>query len=623
MAQQVNVQISIEGERITPFSNITISQDIHRHHAFEIMLPTDAFAHTGMAMLQESKRYMGKECHIRFGAGIFTSRQSDNEFVGLVTEISLARHSNGERQIMLRGHSPTILMDGNPQSRSFTEMNVGEIAESMLEQIPHTLKSEISPITSKLIPYIVQYNESNYSFMQRIAAHYGEWCFYDGEQLIFGELPRGNVIELPLVQDLFNLEFTFKLLPVNFKAYAYNYAEHETYQSKASSITVNHLDEFGQFALDESARFYSQEASFATMHPVARQQELDDLVASRKSSYSRNMVMMSGNSDNPYLNVGKEINISGTLAQEQDYGRYIITSLSHSISGTYSYQNSFEAIPSELESPPSPPVAYPVGEPQVALVTDNKDPEKFGRIRVQFSWDNDNQTPWIRIVQPHAGKGTQGELHGTFFIPEIGDEVMVGFEDHHPDKPFVFGSVFHGKDAPTAWNNDGNTYKIIKTRNGNQIHLIDEGSKEKIRIFHTNSDDPVNEICLDMEAEGKITIMTKGTLDISAKNINITAEENIDVTAGKNFSLSTGENTDITASKNMRFTAGKEWSTKAQAMKATAAQKHETTTAELTVNASANVTLQAGANAKLVGGANTDVQGGAMASVQAPLVKIN
>ena len=70
---------------------------------------------------------------------------------------------------------------------------------------------------------------------------------------------------------------------------------------------------------------------------------------------------------------------------------------------------------------------------------ENADPENLGRIRVQFPWQPTAYSPWIRIAQPHSGANK-----GFHFIPELGEEVMVGFEGSNVEMPFVMGSLYNG-----------------------------------------------------------------------------------------------------------------------------------------------------------------------------------
>ncbi|WP_225000336.1 type VI secretion system Vgr family protein [Cesiribacter sp. SM1] len=621
MAQHVEVNITIEGEEITPFSLISISQDIHHHHVFEVVLPVDAFENSSRGILEQSKGYIGKSIIIRFGPHLFERRHADNQFIGLITNIGVSRSGNGERQIVIRGNSPTIMMDGNGQCRSFTQKSLQDIANAMLEKVPRSLESHIGPQFGGTIPYVVQFNESNWAFLKRMAARYGEWCYYDGAKLVFGKLPQGTVVDLPFGEDLFNFEFDLRLLPTNGKAVAYNYLESKAYEGTTASAAVSDLDDFGKFALDQSSRIYSQEPVFASADVVVQQQELDDILLQQKASSARNMVVATGDSDNPHLNVGTVINITGEGVHEQDYGRFIITSVTHSISGTYSYSNGFTAIPAENQSPPAPAIRKPVGDIQPALIIDNADPEGLGRVKAQFYWQPaPESTPWIRVANTMAGNG-KSNVHGFYFTPEVGDEVMVGFEDNNPDKPFVMGSVYHKKVAPSEWKDSSNQIKVIRTRNGNQIYLFDKDGKEEIKILNKDVGDPTNIISLSMDGEGKITIETKGELVMKAKSIQMDADEGIKITSGKATEMKAQE-LSVKTDQNIKMDAG-------QGIKTSSSQATEMKAMELKVDADMAINMKCqqmkleSSMAQLKAAANLDIDGGAMASVKAAIIKLN
>ncbi|GAA4439737.1 hypothetical protein GCM10023188_36270 [Pontibacter saemangeumensis] len=627
MAQHVDVQINIEGEQLLPFSSISISQDIHQHHAFEVVLPVDALENSSRGFLQQSKEYIGKTIIIRFGSKLFEKKYPDNQFIGLVTNIGVSRSGNGERQVIVRGSSPTVLMDGNGQCCSFSQKTLQEIANAALEKVPRSLETEVSPMNGTAIPYAVQFNESNWAFLQRMAASYGEWCFYDGTKLVFGKLPKGDVIDLPFGEDLFSFEFDLHLLPINSKAIAYNYLENEVYESAASSASVEDLDEFGKFALDQSAKIFSQEPAYATRNVVVQQQELDEVLTVQKSASARSMVIATGDSDNPHLNVGTVVNITGEAVNEQDYGRFIVTSVVHHISGSYSYSNDFTAIPVENQSPPPAPVRRPQGEIQPAVIIDNVDPEGLGRVKAQFYWQKaPESTPWIRVANTMSGNG-KSAVHGFYFTPEIDDEVMIGFEDNNPDKPFVMGSVYHKKVAPSEWKDSNNNFKVIRTRNGNEIYLSDKDGKEEIRIINKDTGDPTNMIALSMEGSGKITIQTKGDLVMKAKSIEMTANEGIKITSGKATDMKAQE-LSVKANQGIKLTSGQATEIKAMDMKVNAdnainlkgqQMSLESTTTKLKASAQLNIEgAQASVKSQML-----QIDGGAQASVKAGIIRLN
>ncbi|MEN2721151.1 phage baseplate assembly protein V, partial [Capnocytophaga sputigena] len=148
-------------------------------------------------------------------------------------------------------------------------------------------------------------------------------------------------------------------------------------------------------------------------------------------------------------------------------------------------------------------------------VMDNNDPKGLGRVRVQFIWQEkyQAQTPWIRVVQPHAGADK-----GFYFIPEIGEEVLVDFEDQNAERPFVIGANYNGKEF-SKYHTAGNDKKVIHTRSGTKIILNDaEGS-----VF---IEDPSGNTYL-MDGQGNINVS-------APKNISFTAGENVNIKAGTN-----------------------------------------------------------------------------------------
>ncbi|MCK4734088.1 MAG: hypothetical protein KAT65_16670, partial [Methanophagales archaeon] len=120
----------------------------------------------------------------------------------------------------------------------------------------------------------------------------------------------------------------------------------------------------------------------------------------------------------------------------------------------------------------------------IGLVTNNEDDEKRGRVKVEFPWrGNSNESNWARVATVMAGKD-----RGTFFLPEVDDEVLVAFDRGDINHPYVIGSLWNGVDTPPETNADGkNNIRKIKSRSGHEIIFDDnhKQKKEKIEI-HTN-----------------------------------------------------------------------------------------------------------------------------------------
>ena len=146
----------------------------------------------------------------------------------------------------------------------------------------------------------------------------------------------------------------------------------------------------------------------------------------------------------------------------------------------------------------------------IAIVTNNKDPEKLGRIKVKFPWLSEKEeSPWARILTPMAGND-----RGMYFLPEINDEVLVAFEQGNMNVPYILGALWNGKDKPPAQNDDGkNNKKMIKSRSGHQIILDDTKDKEKVIIQDKTGN---NQILIDSK-ENKMNIKVEKILLLKLK----------------------------------------------------------------------------------------------------------
>jgi uncharacterized protein involved in type VI secretion and phage assembly len=158
----------------------------------------------------------------------------------------------------------------------------------------------------------------------------------------------------------------------------------------------------------------------------------------------------------------------------------------------------------------------------LGIVTNNQDPEQVGRVKVKFPWLMDSdESYWARVATLMAGKD-----RGTFFLPEVGDEVLVAFDHGDINHPYVIGALWNGVDTPPETNADGkNTIRTIKSRSGHAIRFDDndEQKQEKLEI-KTNAGHTI--VLDDSAGKEKIEIKDKTgnnkiTIDSVQNSINI------------------------------------------------------------------------------------------------------
>jgi uncharacterized protein involved in type VI secretion and phage assembly len=168
----------------------------------------------------------------------------------------------------------------------------------------------------------------------------------------------------------------------------------------------------------------------------------------------------------------------------------------------------------------------------IAVVTQNKDPDKLCRVKVRFPWhDKPTESYWARLATPMAGAG-----RGLVLIPEVDDEVLVAFEREDMRFPIVLGALWNGKDKPP------NDKRILQSRKKHYL-LFDDGAKGVVELFHEKGrkitftddgiamdDDKGNSVKIDSNA-GSITIEARGALKIKGASITIEATGTLDVKA--------------------------------------------------------------------------------------------
>lgn len=163
----------------------------------------------------------------------------------------------------------------------------------------------------------------------------------------------------------------------------------------------------------------------------------------------------------------------------------------------------------------------------IGIVTNNKDPEKLGRVKLKIPVRlGEKETDWARVASLMAGNDK-----GVYFLPEVGDEVLVIFNEGDIRQPFVIGSLWNNKEKPPQANENGkNEIKQIKSRVGHEITISDNDSEGFIEIKTKNG----NVVKIYDEGNGKIELKDKSgankiLIDGDGKTIDIASDSSINV----------------------------------------------------------------------------------------------
>jgi type VI secretion system secreted protein VgrG len=567
MAKLVKTTIHINGIEIKQFHQFSLNQGIFAHHTFKLVCPAEVLDDIKSTPLSKSKNLIGTSFKIKIEN--FEGSTTPLQFLGLVTQVEAAKYNGHSGDVIVSGYSPTILMDNAPHCKSWEDKTINNIANDVFTNFPKDLPAPtIQSAYSNPLAYTVQYKETAWQFMNRIAASYGEWFFYNGENVVLGPL-KSTTAELTYGSNLSHLSMALQLRPGNFSQVAYDYINTATYEASPEDIKQKAgLNDLGNHGYTKSDDF------FKTITPpkvynanfVNNQEQLNHMTNTRAAAQASNLVRFNGASTHFGVQLGNAVSV------DNNHGSYTIIEVTHNCNGIGNYSNEFIAIPETIKVPPATNYAEPHSETQSAIVTDNFDEQGLGRIRVRLKWMTQSEkTPWIRMMMPHAGGGK-----GAFFIPEKDEEVIVAFENNNPTKPFVLGTLYNSSQS-NGFSNTGNDIKTIETRSGTKLRMNDaEGS-----VF---VEDPSGNTWF-MDGKGNISVNAPG-------NINMTAGLNINMTAGINIASSAGMNMVDNAGVMISQTAGADYRLMAENIFKTAIENITTEASSASKNATNNITIQ-------------------------------
>ncbi|MFC3758646.1 type VI secretion system Vgr family protein [Chryseobacterium tructae] len=526
----VKLDIVIEGKMIKHFKHFRLQQSVKKHHNFELTLAHDTLDGVQNHDLEEAQQFLGKRLTVVFKYKDVEG-SPERTFVGVITKVGFSQENHSLGNIVLKGYSPTILLDAAPHTQSFggdQPVNMGIIATDVIKQGIENSKFDVkvNAKASAQILYSSQYNETHYNYLCRMAEAYGEQFYYDGEILHFGNMPPQNkAVELIYGSNVSDISVEMKAVHIKPRFYGYNSSSNAKLTS--GETPIKHVGNLAKTAYQNNDKIFKTPS--LQVAPIKAATDMDVVISQTSTAGSRavDVFTVSGGTTIPFLYPGcvADINMRKTDSNQTSYfTKLMVTEVIHEVDTLGRYEGRFEAIASDTGYIPTPDFTVPIAEPQIATVISNTDPLGQGRVTVRFDWQLHDTTNFIRMMAPDAGGTDQiTQNRGYVAIPEVGDQVMVGFVHNHPDRPFVMGGMFHGGTAMGG--GVDNHLKSIQTRSGIRVLMND--------------------------AEGSVTI-----IDPSGNNYFMDGRGNITVTAPKNMTFNAGENLTINVGQDMKTTVG-------------------------------------------------------------------
>ena len=544
------ITISIGKKSLSSFISLQIEQNIGTHHRFQMSVELESGGNRYVHNISGSKEWLGES--------IVVKAAGTPIFVGVVTNVQLHREGSDFGCIIVSGYSATYRMETAPGCFSWNDTTIGNVVKKLCGQAKVPL--ELNPAYRERKDYICQYEESDFDFVRRLAYQYQEWMYFDGTKLIFGK-PRklADPIRLEYGTTLSSLDIGLQTLARSEQVFSYHSGADREMQRMTPDLAYGH-DRLSGEAFRASLGMFPKPARQHALPRISDETELINYMGRKQAAETAETHYITAESQVPTLRVGSVISLYSSFLErvgnisKESLGNFIIIEMTHEVSQGSYYRNRFKAIPATVKALPGPKVRMPLAETQMATVLSNADPDGKGRVRVHMNWQTDGmQTGWVRVMTPDGGGSKDVRSNrGFVFIPEVGDQVLLGFRHGDPARPYVMGSLFNGTTGGGGL--EGNHMKSLTTRSGHTIKLNDSLSSLGITI----KDIKGNSIHIDsvgddiiINAKRNITINAGETFTVNCKNANILAEESINMNAEQDITSVSGESTSIQAGESL------------------------------------------------------------------------
>ena len=545
--RMVNALISIDGKDLN-YVSMELYQSMGHNHQFSVKLDYDAISNGFLTNPKDQIALIGKMLYIELQQG--DDNANGYEFRGIITNTVNEASEGKHGYLILEGKSPTVLLERGKRYDLFSDMTLQKVCKEVLYAVNSQYISALcNPAYTSSVPFLMQYNESDWEFLQRLSVLSGETLYWTGMDMVFGEHKDFPTLNVMYDKEITTLRFGTRLLSNNFTSYQYLSNRHEIISQTPDRIenSNSYLDD----VLKRSHDTLGKERPVRTPIdlPVEELGSLTEQANQRKARTAAETVYVTGIAKTCHPRIGRLLNISVPDGKEStEIGTYRITKVVHRIDQNNRYECEFEGIPSVSKYRPVPEgIKMPVATSLLARVTRNDDPQGQGRVMVEFMPVNDSRSElWLRVMSPNAGSSDEvGTNRGFVFTPEKGDQVMIGFEYGDPNRPYVMGSMFHGQNA--AGGGANNSIKSIITRSGIKIVLNDDEKSLHIEDPSGNTWDMDGKGNIAVNAPKNINIDAGETVTLNAKNLQVNIEENMTTSVGKNQENAVGEKIEISA----------------------------------------------------------------------------
>jgi len=466
---------------------------------------------------------------------------------GEVTSIEAEYDSLGARAVV-RGYDRSHRLAAGRKTATYQNVKYSDIAQQIASAAGLQADTDTSDGT---LDHVFQVNQSDLDFLYAMAREIGFDCRVDDRKLIFkkpvessggpSEGTTDSSDPIQLVWGLNLLEFRARMSAVaqvsKVEVRGWDPGAKDKVVGSADATATN-----AQLALSPSdlASRGGGQTVVVTDRPVSTQLAADGLATARaqqvgSAAFEATAVAIGSAA----LTAGTAVSVSGV--DPALVGKWVISGSRHEF-GNGAYKTALEFTGRQdrsilgLVTQGAAAGSERIPGVVIAVVDDNDDPAKLGRVRIRYPWLGDQAVSyWARLAMPGAGPD-----YGMAWVPQVGDEVLVAFEQGDPDHPFVIGGLWNGSDAAPLGDGLLDSGKVKRSgfvsRTGHKLVFFDDAGESGVAIISANNKYRISlnetkgqlHVYFDgkllLEGTGDVEVKTQGDFKVNATGVTIQAQ---------------------------------------------------------------------------------------------------
>jgi phage protein D/phage baseplate assembly protein gpV len=516
---------------------VTVDTSLHVPDMFTIHLHDER-----VKWVDEGPFGLGKEVEI--AALSEEGNSSKTLFKGEITALEPDYGEGTQATLLVRGYDRSHRLHRGTHSKAYLQVTDSDLATRIAQEAG--LRAQVDA-TTEVYDHVLQHNQTHMDFLTERAQRIGYEFFVEDKTLYFRKPSKsgsGGTLELEWGKQLksFKPRLTLVEQVDEVIVKGWDPKNRQVIVGQASRGQAEPTTGRSQSGAQLASSAFKSARRVVVNRSVKSQTEADTMAQAVLDEISGAFVEAEGVCyGTPELRAGKFAKLSALGRQFN--GTFFVTAATHIYRANAAYMTTFsihgrrpETLHALVEQSAQPSEGRCGLGVAIALVTNNKDPEGRGRVKVKFPWLSDDvESDWARVVGLGAGAD-----RGLYCLPEVNDEVLVAFENNDFARPYVIGGLWNGQDKPPlpiakALENGKVSQRGFTTRAGHRL-LFTDGTGKGIVLETAGG----QRLTLNEEKKKVVLETASGqilTLDDSRKEISLESTATLTIKSGTNLNI--------------------------------------------------------------------------------------